>query len=709
MLFFALAVVVVLAAVLAAAFGAAGALSCCAAAALLGGRPRPPPSVRGGGAAGKSAGLAGASEGGEASGGGRRGARAAGASSLFAEKPAAGASSLSVEELAAAPRPAALPPELGSLPAELRGMVVLNHRPAGLPPSSEFLDAVGRPAALSAIDAAISAGCVKEPSLYALSREDTVDGFAVRIFPKGWHLYKTFLGFVGGEQARAFALKHPRRPSWFGDKFLTYAIARSDWGSISSFRLEEDLVLLDYFNVANLERLVAEIEGGGGVAPAAVVERLRRATGLGLSPAEQVRGLAATYPTWPALWYYTEPALPQNTASHCECREVAGLNPMGTMKGVYALDLAVFDAVLARYPAIDGLVRDGVRSRVDEAGVFYHEEYLVKGSAQASKLSFDAVDPVCWTSWAFAGFAPPPGGLRLDYIVMRFGVRRPPNARFALARFFLENATPVRALPVPPSQPPLLLAFNVHGFVSLDAERPRRETRAEVLGLLRRFAPAVTFVVLTEAPRGGSRSELRALLADAGFPHSAEAPNGARDHSSLIVLAAKRPLVGVEVVSADRPAFRHGRGVAAGTHRKQLLFAAAEGLRGAAVHLEIGRRLVVGAPETNETIRAENSALRAAQLETVLARRPDFLVGDFNFTLDDPECRLLAERGFVPANDARENSTPYNRVDHCFVRRELAASLPPGGGNRLLHCNLSDHLPMLQALPWGPSEAAPAG
>lgn len=52
----------------------------------------------------------------------------------------------------------------------------------------------------------------------------------------------------------------------------------------------------------------------------------------------------------------------------------------------------------------------------------------------------------------------------------------------------------------------------------------------------------------------------------------------------------------------------------------------------------------------------------------------------------------------MPANDDRENSTPYNRVDHFFVRRELAGSLP-ADSNVLLRCNFSDHLPMLQALP----------
>jgi len=598
-----------------------------------------------------------------------------------------------------------LPPELDDLPADIREMVALNHKARGLQENPEFLPAVGSPPALCEIDKAISAGCVKEPSLYAQSRADTVDGYAVRVFPKGWHIYKTFLGFVTEAQVTDFARKHPNRPSWCGDKYLTYAVARTDWGSIVSFRLEKDLVLLDYFNTANLERLVAEIDSLKGEFPSSrpakdVITTLRNATGFGLEPADHIRALAKTYPSWSSVWYYTEPALPQNTATHCGPRLVEGLNPIGAVKDVHSTDLAIFDVVLARHPAIDGLVRDGIRSRLDESGVFYHEEYLVKGSAQTAKLRFDGDDPVCWTRWEFEGFTPPKKGLHLEYTVKKFSSsnRVAANYRFALAKFYSVNDTPLRDLPEARALPrrPHVLSYNVHGFVSLNADIPLGKTRGDVAGLLKRYAPAVEFVVLTEVETSGQK--LRELLAAAGYPYHTSAPNGARDRSALIVVAAKRPLAGAKIIVTDSPAVQMARTVSRPIHRKQILFTTAEGLRGVALHLDIGLRYVANEEGTNEERRAANSVLRTTQLTTILEHRPDFLVGDFNFVLNDPERRFLEERGYVPANDDRENSTPYNRVDHFFVRRELAGSLP-ADGNVLLRCNFSDHLPMLQALP----------
>jgi hypothetical protein len=604
-----------------------------------------------------------------------------------------------------------LPPELDGLPDDIREKVVLNYEPRGLQANPEFLPAVGDPPALREIDRAISAGCVREPSLYAQSRPGTVDGYAVRIFPKGWHIYKTFLGFVTEEQVKEYTAKNPDRPSWCGDQYLTYAIARTDWGTIVSFRLEADLVLLDFFDVSNLERLVAEIKELAAEFPPSLpaekaIRVLRLSTGFGLEPADHLRTLAETYPTWPSIWYYTEPALPRNTPTHCGPRYIEGLNPIGAFKGVHTADLAVFQVVFARHPAIDGLVREAIRSRFDEAGAFYHEEYLVKGSALASKLRFDRDDPVCWTNWRFEGFTPPEGGLRLQHSVMKFASssRRAPNHGFALAKFYSMNGAPLRDLPRAGALPrrPHILAYNVHGFVSLDADAPVSKTRGGVGALLKRYAPAVEYVVLTEAPAGGQK--LRELLA--GYPHWLSARNGARDRSAAVVVAAKRPLVGVEIIATDGG----DRSSPYWVHREQILFKTSGGLRGVALHLEIGSRYfagVAGAEDGNRARRAENAALRTKQLETILARRPDFLVGDFNFTLDDPERSFLEGRGYVPANGGRDNSTPYNRVDHFFVREGLAGGLAPGD-NVLLRCNYSDHLPMLQALPRGPQNAGAA-
>lgn len=611
--------------------------------------------------------------------------------------------------LGGAPAPDAeappLPPELDSLPDAIKKKILVNPEVRGLYPNPDFLPAIGASPELRALDEAISAGCVAEPSPYEQSKPGVVDGYAVRIFPRGWRIYKAFLGFLSEKQVRGFAEKNPDRPSWMGDKYLTYAIARTDWGSIVSFELKQDLVLLDYFHLANLEKLLAEIESLSAEFPRGrsardVVRAIRIATGYGLTPAEHLKILAELYPGWRGLWFYTEPRLPLRTSLHCHHRRVEGLNPLGAVRDVHATDLSVFDVVLARHPGIDGLVRDSVLSQLDESGVFYHEEYLVKGSAQIAKLAFDYRDPVCWVNWNIRGFTPPKEGLHLEYSVKKFASsdRISPNSNFALARFYVENAPhlpPAADLP----RPPLLFFYNVHSFASLNANVPEAATRRHIEQLIGRYASTVEIVSLAEVSL--TRTKISGLLADAGFGHAVVVDNGARDHSSRLVVAAKTPLDLVAVVdtSVPAPAFTEGR--VNPIDRKQVVFRTQSGMLGAAVHLEIGRRLVVNNETVNEERRKGNAAIRIGQLETLLKHPLDFIAGDFNFTLEDPEVGFLADRGFVPTHTGDQNSTPYNRVDLFFVRRGLLKGLGPAS-NILLKCNYSDHLPMVQSLPVAP-------
>lgn len=593
-----------------------------------------------------------------------------------------------------------LPPELrdAGLAPEVLSKVRVNPEVRGLPRNDDFLPAVGNPPALRALDAAISNGCVGAPSLYEQSRPAVVDGYAVRVFPKGWHIYKAFLGFLSEEQIRRFARDNPGRPSWLGDQYLTYAIARTDWGSVVSFRLEADLVLLDYFNPANLERLFAEIESLSAEfsrsRPAAqVVRSIRLATGFGMSPAEHLQALYDLYPVWRELWVYTAPRVPRRTSLHCHNRRVEGLNPLGAVREVHATDLAIFDVVLARHPAIDGLVRDSVLSMFDEAGVFYHEEFLVKGSAQLAKLRFDAEDPVCWVNWPLRDFAPPPGGIHLTYGVKKFASsdRVSPNTQFALARFYANHAAPpppVASLP----RAPLALFYNVHSFASLNADDPPMLGRVEKL--VARYAARVEVVALAEVE---GRAKTGDMLIRCGFPHVVVAVNGARDRSAMLVVAAKSPLTDVSIVDTAAGVPEYTRGRINPVHREQIVFTTREGLRGAAVHLEIGRRLVVGDEDVNAERQVLNSSLRITQLERLLKEKLDFIIGDFNFVLESAEANFLKERGFVPTH-GDEQSTPYNRVDHFFARRELVEKLS-ANSNALISCNYSDHLPMVQTLP----------
>ena len=118
----------------------------------------------------------------------------------------------------------------------------------------------------------------------------------------------------------------------------------------------------------------------------------------------------------------------------------------------------------------------------------------------------------------------------------------------------------------------------------------------------------------------------------------------------------------------------------------------------ALIHLESGLFNVKNEKENNKVINV-NSKLRCLSLKKILDSEHDLdiIIGDFNFVLNSDESRFLMDEGFEPEINKTDLSTPYNRTDHCFIRKsKKTLSMPLD--NILLKCNYSLHLPMFQEI-----------
>lgn len=267
----------------------------------------------------------------------------------------------------------------------------------------------------------------------------------------------------------------------------------------------------------------------------------------------------------------------------------------------------------------------------------------------------------------FLGGAPAPRGAR--------GPARhlAPREAAAARRRFADPAGP----PAPAPAPGAALFYNVHEFRDALGEGRRADIAALIAAL---DAPCVFLAEATPLP--AARAALRA------YPHLLVAANG----GTRLVAAWKDPAAAAVAVPTLAP-----------DGARDCILYASRGLRLAAVHLEIGARPApeTGAPTAaaagNASIRADNARIRIGQLAALLAHEPDVLLGDFNFELGGDEDRWLRARGFAPVNDDREPSTPFNRVDHCYVRAALAEKFPRSS-NSLLPAPYSDHRPMVQLL-----------
>ena len=126
------------------------------------------------------------------------------------------------------------------------------------------------------------------------------------------------------------------------------------------------------------------------------------------------------------------------------------------------------------------------------------------------------------------------------------------------------------------------------------------------------------------------------------------------------------------------------------TNREQILIKTKSFGLVCVVHLSIGIREIEDR-ETSKIIQNINSNYRTLELTKILLNNPDTIIGDFNFTVDDIECKFMLSQGYklIDGINNKEWSTPHNRVDLCFTKQQL-------GKNYLIKSNYSDHLPMIQ-------------
>ncbi len=252
----------------------------------------------------------------------------------------------------------------------------------------------------------------------------------------------------------------------------------------------------------------------------------------------------------------------------------------------------------------------------------------------------------------------------------------------------------------PVQDAPSILFYNVHEYID-----PRgADRRFEIRTLIADAADAgAECVALAEAaPLAAARAAL------APYPYRLTTSNG----GTLLAIGWRDPLATALVVPT--------------TGSRNCILYNTRARRIAVVHLEIGARPLpdevpaqragtqssddAGDPARvakNRETRAANAAERIQQLEALVAHDPDMLIGDFNFELGGAEDAWLRARGYRAVNGATPHSTPFNRVDHCYVRAAENTSSSNGNGaqkypaasNVLMPFAHSDHRPMVQFMP----------
>jgi hypothetical protein len=367
------------------------------------------------------------------------------------------------------------------LPEHIFNKIVFNKPTTGLQ-SSTFSSYIKNNDEIKKLDEILNNGCVKQISLYELSQPKIVDGWKVRVIKKGTNIYKSFQGFLTENDIIKYTKQNLNNPSWFGNKYLVYAITKTDWNSIISFTLIKDLVLIDYFDEYNLNKLVKLINNNN------IIKILKIASGFKTSLSKQIEYLHEIY-NWDEIWVYTKPLYPNNTYLYCNSRRKQGFNPIGAIKQIHSNDIQIFDLVLSKFPKIDGIIREQIQSSIDESGIFYHEELLIKGNSQLEKMKFNYNDPLCWVNWDIKGLKIPDLGININYVVSKFAnkISPSPNYNFKLIKFILNNNYDNSSQIKFDKTDKLIFSYNVHNFINLNINITYRKNINQILEMIEDF------------------------------------------------------------------------------------------------------------------------------------------------------------------------------------------------------------------------------
>jgi len=582
--------------------------------------------------------------------------------------------------------------------------------------TTTFLSNIENNNEMEKLDKIINNGCVKQKSLYELSEPKIINGWNVRVIKKDTKIYKTFQGFLSENDIINYNKNNLNRPSWFGNKYLVYAITTIDWNSIVAFTVIKDLILIDYFNENNLNRLIKLINDNE------IIDTLKIASGFKVSLVNQIKYLHKVY-NWNEIWVYKQPILPDKTYLYCKSKKKENFNPIGAIRNIHTNDLKIFDLVLSKFPKIDGIIREQIQSSIDENGIFYHEELLIKGKSQLEKIKFDYNNPLCWVNWNIKDLKIPKEGINLLYSVNKFTNPNllSPNNNFKIIKFILNNNYDKSSLIKFNKFDKLIFSYNVHNFINLQLNIKKRNNINNILKMIKDINNNIELLCFQEINFNNNLEKLyfENKLEELGYINNIYVKNGDNTTKDTFI---KIPLIGcftkyktittklkftIDTLEIKNNIFNNNNIINSSyldfynyyiqnikniqnENREQILIKTKSFGLVCVVHLSIGIRINQDIYKI-KLINKFNSVYRILQLTKILTNNPDTIIGDFNFTINDEEYKFMLSQGYILTDNINNKqwSTPHNRVDLCFTKKQL-------GKNYLIKSNYSDHLPMIQ-------------
>ena len=525
----------------------------------------------------------------------------------------------------------------------------------------------------------IADNCIKEKSLYDQSEKINKDGLKICVLKKGTFLFKAMKGFIPREKELKYLNKNNNELIWFGNKYIAYNFALQVWGGINVYELKEDIYLFDYYDINNLSFLFKFITEKTNNQK--LIEYIKTISGYKMSKQEQYNKLMKIT-NWTELWIHDEEIKIPYSIRYCNTYSYNDLNPIMRVKGSYYNDKFFLNNVidlLNKSYNLDGIIRKQVKSTIEFYGSTF-EEIVIPAKNVLAKLNLVTSHPLHWTT------------LNLDYLnIPKEGFimiedAAVKNDNFAQYKFYFQNNKCTFPELKFQDKSITVLSYNVHGWQNINADINIEQNFKNNINLIKRINANLVFLQEVTT-RNIKKNRIIDEFNNLGYRYNVFAKNGApvrNDKDSYVVFFSKIPIEDEKIID-----------ITVAKYRRTVPIIVINNIKIAGVHLEIGKRFHTFAEESkqrNEIIK-QNNNLRINELSKILEQKPEIIIGDFNFTQQDPESSFLRkEKNYGLVDDNNQNTTPFNRTDHIFINKQ---SQIRAINNITVKCNYSDHLPII--------------
>lgn len=290
--------------------------------------------------------------------------------------------------------------EIDKLPEEIKQKIIFDKKIYGLNRKSEFINYIENNDKLLKLEKTISIGCIDKKSIYDKCHKITINGYNCVKLSKKYKLYKIYSGFITEAYHNMLIENNIYSNYIFYSKYQAYSLARLMFGGILSFKLNDDLILLDYFDSNNLEKIINKLKIVKH--HDYIINDIQNSTGYNVSKNDQIIYYNNRFkPT--NIFLYNKIIYPKYNIIHKNIINDEKLSPFKLFPFdtpyLYIHEKLIFENILNDIPEINGLIKKQMSSYISLSGVYDEEQIYIKSSFQKKYMKIDYDNNLTWNNW----------------------------------------------------------------------------------------------------------------------------------------------------------------------------------------------------------------------------------------------------------------------------------------------------------------------